>query len=314
MANSALIPNSFQHPNVYVDRLAYYLTPAEEKVLNKAIREIYGWHDKIANRRARISISVFTEGKRHSETGEVLCLGCGLSSQAVRDALASLDKFGILLKVGPANYQGQLFQIQDDESLIDWDGLKARKESADEQNRARTEPAIVAMASARQEKATPPAEVSSDDTPNVPHNPVVLSDIISGVMSDSNKETHYETHKETQIARVAPVAPPGGKKSSKGGTRARQKDPPHEAVKVFRDNASRFPAKSWYGDIIGTVGTDPARLEFWGKVVKQWVGLGWNPTNVTGMLDHYRRGELPGSGYKNGGTAPPAQTSTVRGL
>lgn len=36
MAENTLIPNTFQHHNVYVDWLSYYLTPEEEKVLNNA--------------------------------------------------------------------------------------------------------------------------------------------------------------------------------------------------------------------------------------------------------------------------------------
>ena len=36
-----------------------------------------------------------------------------------------------------------------------------------------------------------------------------------------------------------------------------------------------------------------ADVEFWGQVVKAWVGVGYNPINVLGMLDCYRRGELP---------------------
>ncbi|RPJ40078.1 MAG: hypothetical protein EHM35_00280 [Planctomycetaceae bacterium] len=307
MTDSGLIPNSFQHPNVYIDRLSYYLTPAEEKVLNKAIREIYGWHNKIADRRSRIALSVFTDGKRN-EAGDILCLGCGLSTQAVREALVTLDEFRVLLKIGKPNILGQMFEIQDNPDKIDWAGLAHRKQAADEQNAERTRAAIEAATVARAQKQQPEQAqgVTSDITSDL------MSDIASGVTSDSNKETQLETQKETQVARVAPGAPAGGKKDS-GGTRAKRKDPPHKAIGMFRDNASRYPPKSWYADIASTVGTDPARLEFWGRVVKKWVGLGWNPMNVEGMLDHYRRNELPGDGYRNGKQPPPAQ-STVRGI
>lgn len=65
------------------------------------------------------------------------------------------------------------------------------------------------------------------------------------------------------------------------------------AVKVFREMAHRYPAKSWYQDIDLEVGDDPDELELWGKVVKAYVGLGWNPTNVKVMLEFYQRGEIP---------------------
>jgi len=66
-----------------------------------------------------------------------------------------------------------------------------------------------------------------------------------------------------------------------------------EAVKVFRANTHRYPAKAWYADVDEAVGDAEADLDFWGNVVKAWVGLGWNPSNVKGMLDFYGRREIP---------------------
>jgi hypothetical protein len=68
------------------------------------------------------------------------------------------------------------------------------------------------------------------------------------------------------------------------------------AVRAFRNAAHRYPAKSWYQDIASAVGEDPADLEFWREIVKEWVGLGWKPTNVKGMLECYRRRKRPGDG------------------
>ena len=48
--NGTLVPNSFQHPNLYVDWLHYYLTPEEVVVLDKAVREILGWEENISDR------------------------------------------------------------------------------------------------------------------------------------------------------------------------------------------------------------------------------------------------------------------------
>jgi hypothetical protein len=383
-----LIPNSFQHPNVYVDRLSYYLTPAEEKVLNKAIREIYGWQDKIASRRAKISLSVFTDGKR-AEDGTILCYGCGLSTQTVRSALDGLHKFGILVKVGRPSKYGQMFEIQDDVDSIDWTGLESRKAEQYEKIVERTEVALAASRKARGMNDTimgparckqyvmerdnytcrycgEPGNVVDHVIPvakgggTSPENCVtacpkcngkkqcrtpdeagmiilpillaegvrdvrygtstVLADIGSGTSTDigsgtsttGNKETQ-ETQLETHTAQVAPGAPTGEKKSRKSTGKQKMKDPPHKAIMVFRSNTNYYPPKAWYPDIMDTVGTDPANLEFWGKVIKQWVGLGWKPTNVSGMLDHYKCRKLPGDDFGNGKSPPPAQ-STVRGI
>lgn len=158
-SGNPIIPNSFQHPNVYVDWLSYYLTPQEEVVLNKAIREILGWYNKIEDRKARISLSVFTDGKKRE--GEILCLGCGLSTGAIRKALKALDEFGILIKIGePSKRDGQLFYLQDDPDQIDWDALKARDEQKKARGRKRTSKA---RATKQEDKS-----LLSDNTPQEP--------------------------------------------------------------------------------------------------------------------------------------------------
>ena len=61
-----LYPNTFQHPNIYIDKLAYFLTAEENTVLTKAVREILGWcNDDIDpdHPQKRIARSVFIEGK-----------------------------------------------------------------------------------------------------------------------------------------------------------------------------------------------------------------------------------------------------------
>ena len=118
-----IIPNSFQFPNFYVDNLWTYLTPEECKVLTFAIREILGWQDRIASRKAFISLSVFTEGKEDKK-GERYNYGCGLSRQAVIRALNSLNEFCILKKAG-FDQRGQLYHLETD--WINWEALDERK-------------------------------------------------------------------------------------------------------------------------------------------------------------------------------------------
>lgn len=148
------IPNSFQHPNALVDELSFFLTPEEEKVLNKALREILGWHSRIESRKAPISLSVFVEGKFDAD-GRRLCRGCGLSQTAVRSALESLDRYRILVKVGEPTKAGQEYWVQDDFNRIDWPGLEARRAQQVEAGRRRTQFALVKKATKR--PITPPA-------------------------------------------------------------------------------------------------------------------------------------------------------------
>ena len=110
-----------------------------------------------------------------------------------------------------------------------------------------------------------------------------------------------ETPKESS---PAPPESPKQKRASKGVP---------VAVKVFRANACRYPAKAWYDDVDEAVGDNQADLDFWGNVVKAWVGLGWNPTNVRGMLEFYGRREIPtvrGGNGRSGTNRSNNQTPT----
>ena len=175
MAENSLIPNTFQHPNAYIDWLSYYLTPEEEKVLNKAIREIIGWHNKIENRRARIALSVFIDGKFIN--GKQVAMGCGLGRDAVRGALNRLHEFNILVKVGDPTNEGQEYELNLDYESLRWDAIKLRRKVWDEANQNRMAPARKALKESRQGGT--------------------VGQYAEGVLSDSKKET--KVFLETQV-------------------------------------------------------------------------------------------------------------------
>jgi hypothetical protein len=106
------------------------------------------------------------------------------------------------------------------------------------------------------------------------------------------------TDKSTRASPPPPPSPPTEKvddTQSPSFRKGKRKTPP--AVQVFRSKAHRYPAKAWFQKIHKTVGQADDDLEFWGQVVFAWVGMGWNPTNVRGMLDFYQRREIPGEDY-----------------
>jgi len=84
-----------------------------------------------------------------------------------------------------------------------------------------------------------------------------------------------------------PPAPPKPRKR-----KAKPKAPVPKAVQVFRENAHRYPPKAWYTRVGEAVGEDSDNLERWGALVLEWVGRGYNPTNVSGMLDAFSNGGL----------------------
>lgn len=52
-------------------------------------------------------------------------------------------------------------------------------------------------------------------------------------------------------------------------------------------------------DVTETVGDDPAKVALWEKVVKEWVGSGYNPRNIIGMLEAFKAGGLSKNGNSN---------------
>jgi hypothetical protein len=127
-------------------------------------------------------------------------------------------------------------------------------------------------------------------------------------IKESSTETTTETTTNTPPAagdESPPPAPPPPKKKPKA---KKERKPVPVAVKVFQANAHRYPAKAWYADVDQTVGTEEADLAFWGEVVKSWVGYGWNPTNVKGMLECYKERRLPVLGGNSNGNAALNQT------
>ncbi len=66
------------------------------------------------------------------------------------------------------------------------------------------------------------------------------------------------------------------------------------AVHVYRENANRFPPKKLWGKIADLVGEGEAELCRWGETIAHYIGCGWNPSNVVGMMDFFSRNEIPG--------------------
>ena len=157
---SVLIPNTHQTPNAYVDEFMCYLTNSELRVLWFAIRHIYGWQDRIADRRGVISLEMFVNGFT-TKAGKQFN-GCGLQRQAVITALQSLERFGFIARVGKATRDGQRWELKQDG--IDLEGLHQRQAEGQEAGKKRT-------TNARQKRASGMSDNTSmsDITSNVVH-------------------------------------------------------------------------------------------------------------------------------------------------
>lgn len=138
------IPNSFQTPNAFVDKLMPYLTSDEWKVLTYAMRRIFGFN----KRQDRIALSQFTDGVENSE-GELLDEGTGMSRPLVVAALGELVKYRVLICLG-SNHEGTLYALPIENMNIDFDGLRKRRDDMRELSRKRVEKLIQGNRSKRE--------------------------------------------------------------------------------------------------------------------------------------------------------------------
>lgn len=88
-----VIPNAFQVPNEIIDSgFLRELTGAELKVLLYLIRKTFGYNKITGD---RIPLSQIMDGTKKKD-GTVVDMGTGLSRRACIDALATLEKVGLI--------------------------------------------------------------------------------------------------------------------------------------------------------------------------------------------------------------------------
>ena len=178
-AMSKIIPNTFQTPNLYVDRLMPLLTDIELRVLIYMTRRILGFN----RREDQISLSQFTDGLISTKNGEQLDHGAGISKEAARTALDSLIKLGIVTQTQPYDSAKRVpatWSLQLDDSLIDWQALQERREA--------TKNAGVERAAKRRVREKSPT-VQAGSTGGA-----VLSDSTGGVLPGSTPPSYPLGH------------------------------------------------------------------------------------------------------------------------
>lgn len=71
----------------------------------------------------------------------------------------------------------------------------------------------------------------------------------------------------------------------------------HQAIIAYKDVAHLSVPQAMRQEVAETVGWTDGNDALWRKVIRDWIGHGWNPRNLTGMLEAYRAG---GIASKNG--------------
>lgn len=198
-----IIPNSFQTPNAHVDHAMQFLSGDEYKVLNFAVRHIFGWHDRVTDRKGRISLSTFCDGFT-TKSGEHYG-GTGLSRQAVVDIVERLNSWGLLIKEGEPTMQGQEYTIGTDPN---WELLSATWE---ERNVAKNTRGSKLRAAKAAKKA---ADQSIAQTASLSDRPLVYDTDGGQSIAQTADQSIAQTHSNPQKPTTNTRTPNGGVSSS----------------------------------------------------------------------------------------------------
>lgn len=124
------------------------------------------------------------------------------------------------------------------------------------------------------------------------------------------EEPSFEAEPSKAEERGAPSAPsPTKRKRTSPPTKPKQgPEPPkwgkndckHPAIQAHREQARRWVPIALRLDVIEAVGEVGESVERWSDTVKAYIGQGWNPSNVNGMLDFFNTQRMPGA--RNGRT------------
>jgi hypothetical protein len=90
--------------------------------------------------------------------------------------------------------------------------------------------------------------------------------------------------------------------------------PRHPAIDVYRTKARAFPDKAQWPAIEAAIPTDESSLSLWGRVVEAYIVQGWNKRNVGGMIEFYKRGEIPGARPRGGNGNGRTPTAPAKNL
>jgi hypothetical protein len=101
-------------------------------------------------------------------------------------------------------------------------------------------------------------------------------------------ECSSEKRREEKRREETPAGAPPPKTNRKADTHEH-----YPAVQTFTGAAHFTPATALHQSMHDAIGEKPEDLKFWAEVVTAWIAKGWNPRNIAGMYDYFKRRELP---------------------
>lgn len=327
------IPNTFQHPNDFIDALMPLLDDMENICLSFACRKILGWSEHRATLRDHISISQFQ-------------VGTGRSRPRIMKALSALSEFNILVVVDESSRKGREFELNlGQRGEIKIEDLKARHETTHQSGAKRTQkartrkaavrltnqpersdsltssgqtdiPVAVRLTNPQNPLSKPTIKTQGGEGANAPpadpppFNPTHIFEAVFPDHALSKSESNGLAKYITDADKFKTVLSEYKRRNSSKRISVRviinwyaQGIPPetragpgngvHPAIRTWQAVRQKFPPNETHQQIMDTIGSADADLIFWRDVLIAYAGLGWNRQSVTGPIDWYKRREIP---------------------
>jgi len=236
-------------PNVIVDELMAKVSPAAYKVHAVIVRQTIGWH----RTEDTISISQFIQMT-------------GLSKNSVIRALRELVECDAVIRREQTVNGVSVYTYR-----ITHGSAEIEQGSSN-------------LGSAKSEQGS-----SEIEPPSAKIEPVGSSNFEQGVVPNLNTQKKDINKRETKkittrhdVAVEPPSDVPQKKQSSKADIRDDRLD--SWQIMTYRELARLTPPHAIRDRMIAEV-TEQQR---WWQVIQEWIGKGWSPRNIAGMLDYYR--------------------------
>lgn len=86
--------------------------------------------------------------------------------------------------------------------------------------------------------------------------------------------------------------------TTKNKTKHSARDPllDHPAVVAYRSEVHLTVPRTWRQQVADVVGEKPEQVAAWKQLVHDWVGYGWRPGNIKGMLEKFAAGDIRSNG------------------
>jgi len=124
-----------------------------------------------------------------------------------------------------------------------------------------------------------------------------------GSRNDGKPDNIISTESLSTDSKRGTAKPPPTKPKAK---KKKERDPmiDHPAIVIYKDKVRYSVPVMWRAKVVAAVGD---RAKEWGEHIDQWIGLGWKPTNVSGMVDAFKNGGIGSRPGRNGNNVHKAQ-------